>query len=97
MTTHTFHGLARPDMDHRFGAFADVGPDATIAEYFATAEEATIAAREIWARLTDEERMGTDIYAGEINLHAVNGRLGWDTVTICYDAKDEARRAEVEA
>ena len=84
------NGLPAPDMDHRFGAFVDVGPDAEIAQYFATAEEASAAAREIWASLT---AWGTDIYAGEINLHADGSRLVWDTVAICYDAKDEARKA----
>ena len=85
--------LAFPDMEHRFGAFADVGPDAEIAQYFATEEEATAAAREIWAGLTAEERRGTDVYAGRINLAKVEGRLVWDTVAVFYDAKAEEARA----
>ena len=49
-------GQAFPDMEHRFGAFADVGPEAEVSAYFATAEEATAAARPYWAALTEEER-----------------------------------------
>lgn len=91
-------GQAFPDMEHRFGAFADVGPEAEVSAYFATAEEATAAARAYWAALTEEERKGIDVYAGEINLHEAThgtlaGRLVWDSVAICYDAKDEERRA----
>lgn len=87
-----------PDMEHRFGAFADAGPDAETSAYFATAAEAEAYARELWNGLTEEERPAVDIYAGEINLHEAThgplaGRLVWDTVTIIYDAKDEARRA----
>ncbi len=90
-----------PDMEHRFGAFADAGPfgdEGLPTAYFATAAEAEAYARELWNRLTEEERPAVDIYAGEINLHEAThgplaGRLVWDTVTITYDAKDEARRA----
>lgn len=87
-----------PDMGHRFGAFADIGPEAETSAYFATAAEAEAYARELWNGLTEEERRAMDIYAGEINLHRAThgtlaGRLVWDTVTITYDAKDEARRA----
>ena len=90
-----------PDMDHRFGAFADAGPFGDEGEpgaYFATAAEAEAYARELWNGLTEEERPAVDVYAGEINLHEATrgplaGRLVWDTVTITYDAKDEARRA----
>ena len=93
-------GATFPDMERRFGAFADMGPwgDEGAVAYFATAEEATAAARAYWAALTEEERPAVDIYAGEINLHKAThgtlaGRLVWDTVAICYDAKDEERRA----
>ena len=87
-----------PDMEHRFGAFADAGPEAEVSAYFATAAEAETYARELWNGLTEEERRAMDIYAGEINLHEAThgtlaGRLVWDTVTVTYDAKDEARRA----
>lgn len=89
---------AFPDMTHRFGAFADVGPEATESAYFATKAEAIEHARSLWDGMTEEERRMTDVYAGEINIHEAThgplaGRLVWDEVAIFYDAKDEARRA----
>lgn len=90
-------GQAFPDMEHRFGAFADVGPEAEVSAYFATEAEAIEYARSYWQGLTAEEREGIDVYAGEINLHKAThgtlaGRLVWNEVRITYDAKFEERR-----
>lgn len=90
-----------PDMNHRFGAFADAGPfgdEGLPGAYFKTSIEAEAYARGLWAAMDEDTRRRTDVYAGEINLHEAThgplaGRLVWDTVTITYDAKDEARRA----
>ena len=90
-------GRINPNMEYRFGAFADIGPEAESAAYFATAEEAIAYARGMWAGLDEEARRGTDVYAGEINIHRVHYPWGmgtaWDSVKVLYDAKDEERRA----
>ncbi len=88
------NGLAFPDMEHRFGAFADRGPEGEPGAYFATREEAIEYARALWDGMTEEDRRATDVYAGEINLHIAThgtlaGRPVWDTVAIFYDAKAE--------
>ena len=85
------NGRAFPDLEYRFGAFADIGPEAEMSVYFKTAAEAEAYARGYWAALSEEARRGTDVYSGEINIHAVNGRLGWSEVAITYDAKAEER------
>ena len=90
-----------PDMEHRFGAFADAGPfdiDGVPTAYFTTAAEAEAYARGIWAAMDEETRRRTDVYAGEIDIHIAThgtlaGRMVWNEVDISFDAKDEERRA----
>lgn len=90
-----------PDMNHRFGAFADAGPfgdEGLPSAYFKTSIEAEAYARGLWAAMDEETRRKTDVYAGEIDLHDASHGIGaprfvWDSVRIIYDAKDEERRA----
>lgn len=80
-----------PDLEYRFGAFADTGLDEGDAVYFKTAAEAIAYAQGCWSGLDMEARRRTDVYAGEILFKEVNGRLGWSEVAVLYDAKKEVR------